>query len=232
MNSLPRIIRYYWDGQLTPNRIKHLNILQKTCGVPLQKISTDNIVDFEVPEDPINPGFYYLNASHKSDYARAYVTYHHGGGYTDVKNCPENWNKYFDELEKSDKDGIGTRQVENVNGKLTPFSTTDDRYNFINASLFIFKKHSPLLKWWLDYINKTINENIEQLKQYPGTVHPYVSADAWRYGWVPEHLIKYQYPLDWMKLASGFYFAQWHIKDTVLIRMYEPQTCENGHPYR
>ena len=164
MNSLPRIIRYYWDGQLTPNRIKHLNILQKTCGVPLQKISTDNIVDFEVPEDPINPGFYYLNASHKSDYARAYVTYHHGGGYTDVKNCPENWNKYFDELEKSDKDGIGTRQVENVNGKLTPFSTTDDRYNFINASLFIFKKHSPLLKWWLDYINKTINENIEQLK--------------------------------------------------------------------
>jgi hypothetical protein len=232
MNQLPRIIRYYWDGELTPNRLKHLKILETNAGIPLQKMSTDNIKSFEVPEDPINLGFYYLNASHKSDYARAYVTYYHGGGYTDVKNCPENWNKYFDELEKSNKDGIGTRQVENVNGKLTPFSEDDHRYNFINASLFVFKKRSPLLKVWLDCINQTINENIEKLKLYPGTVHPYISADAQKYGWVPSHFNGYPYPLDWMALAGVFYHAQSVVKDTTLIRMYPPQTCENGHPYR
>lgn len=232
MNQLPRIIRYYWDGELTPNRSKHLKILQNNSGVPLQKMSTENIKTFEVPENPINPGFYYLNASHKSDYARAYVTYYYGGGYTDVKNCPEDWNKYFDELEKSNKDGIGTRHVENVNGQLVPAPEDDEWYNLINVSLFAFKKRSPVLKCWLDYLNKIIDENIEQLKQCPGTVHPYVSSDAHLYNWVPNHLINYKYPFKWMALAEGFYFAQLHIKDTTLIRMYPPQTCENGNPYR
>lgn len=231
-NNIPRVIRYYWDGKLTSNRIKHLNTMQNKSGVPLEKMCAKNMIKYQVPEHPIHPGFFYLSAPHKSDYARAYVTYHYGGGYSDIKNCSEDWNKYFDELEKSDKDGIGTRRVENINGKLTTFPKTDSHYNFISVSLFIFKKHSPLLKLWIDYLNKILEKNLDKLKKYPGRVHPYVSADAWRYNWVPDKLIKYPYPLNWVQLSCVFYDLQSILPNTTIIRMYEPQTCENGHPYR
>jgi hypothetical protein len=231
--NIPRIIRYFWDGELTPNRIHHLGILERNSGVPLEKMSTDNMKSYEIAGDPIHPAFEYLNPSHKSDYARAYVTYHYGGGYTDVKNCPSDWNQYFNALESSGKDGIGTRLVENINGKLqSPFSETDIRYNFIGVNTFIFKKYSPVLKKWIEHNNNTLDKHFDMLKKYPGSVHPYVSADAKLYRWVPDHLLDYQYPLIWMELAGHFYWAQADSQDTTMLGMYEPQTYENGHPYR
>ena len=60
--NIPRIIRYFWDGELTPNRIHHLGILERNSGVPLEKMSTDGVLTtidaaFNKLQDPLPMGY-------------------------------------------------------------------------------------------------------------------------------------------------------------------------------
>nr|BAJ93350.1 predicted protein [Hordeum vulgare subsp. vulgare] len=49
-------------------------------------------------ERPIHKAYQYLSGTHQSDYARAYLMYYFGGGYTDTKHTHIDWNPYFKQL--------------------------------------------------------------------------------------------------------------------------------------
>ena len=54
-------------------------------------VTLDTMADWVVPAAPIHAAFPYLSAVHRSDYLRAYLMFHHGGGYSDIKQQSGNW---------------------------------------------------------------------------------------------------------------------------------------------
>jgi hypothetical protein len=54
-----------------------------------------------VKESPIPPAYPLLTPIHKSDYARAYLMHHYGGGYGDVKHYQFDWRPYLERLEQN-----------------------------------------------------------------------------------------------------------------------------------
>lgn len=48
-------------------------------------VTPENVADFIVEGSPFHPIYEHLSLVHRSDYLRAYLMYHHGGAYTDLK---------------------------------------------------------------------------------------------------------------------------------------------------
>lgn len=44
-----------------------------------------------VPGEPLHPAYPLLSLLHRADYLRAYLMFHHGGGYADIKPQTGNW---------------------------------------------------------------------------------------------------------------------------------------------
>jgi hypothetical protein len=94
-----------WFGGLenmSANRKKCLDSIYQHAGVDIVLITEDNLNHWLV--EPLHPAFEYLSLTHKADYLRSYLMHFYGGAYTDIKFNDFNWLKYFDDLEKSDKE--------------------------------------------------------------------------------------------------------------------------------
>ncbi len=75
-------------------------------------VTPDNLGEWLVPGHPFHPAYDDLALIHRSDYLRAYLLHHHGGGYTDVKAAQHRWRPMLDELNR-DQDAwlLGYREL-------------------------------------------------------------------------------------------------------------------------
>lgn len=97
MTGLPRRIFVIWFGPpMNANRRRGLASLQSESGVPVELVTESNLEDWTVPGHPIPTAFLNLTPVHRSDYLRAYLMHHHGGGYADVKWTSGSWIAAFD----------------------------------------------------------------------------------------------------------------------------------------
>ena len=80
---------------MSGDRLRGFEEMKKKIGIHVELISYDNLKQWEVPSDPLHPGFYHLSAIHQSDHLAAYLMHHHGGGYSDVKPPSGSWAPYF-----------------------------------------------------------------------------------------------------------------------------------------
>lgn len=218
------VLRFFWNGSIASMSDTRFNcyksIISNSKIKHIEMVTPSNFKNYEVKDQIIHPAFEYLNPSHQSDYVRAYIGYFYGGGYTDIKHCSYDWNPYFDILKNNpDKELIGYRTQIRVNGKYV-FTNQDhpDHLN-IGAGYWICKKGSSIMKNCLDKMTLILDKNYDQLKNYPGTVHPYISADHKIHGWVPAEFNDYQYPLEWTELMMCFHSAQKNNNDKLLYNM-------------
>lgn len=54
-------------------------------------ITSVNVGDWVKPDFPLHPAYQYLSFVHRSDYLRAYLMFHYGGGYADIKYQNGSW---------------------------------------------------------------------------------------------------------------------------------------------
>lgn len=104
VKHVDRVIYIFWtgDNEITPNRMKGIESMEKVCGVEVKLITPKNLPDYIKEEDPLPEAYQYLSLNHKSDYLRSYFMYHYGGGYADIKPHTHSWVPAFEKLDQSD----------------------------------------------------------------------------------------------------------------------------------
>lgn len=201
----------WFSDTISDNRKNALKILAKKSGVGLKLVTKNSFYSYENSELPIHSGFEYLSDVHKSDYARAYLMYFHGGGYSDIKANSFDWNQYFDKLMSSRYDAIGTAESRfewvanfwNDDKDIEEFVRS--RYNdFAAMSHFIFKPRTRFAYDWITNIHKLMDDNYEQLKENPG-LHPYAVRGGIHEsytGYVSPEQININYPFNWSDIGG------------------------------
>lgn len=171
--ELPREIWCFWTGtnEMSKDRARCLQQMKQMN--PIRLVTADTIGDVLVDGFPMHPGYEYLSLNHRSDYLRAYVMHHHGGGYSDIKVHPRPWGRAFARLDASeDKWMIGypertSRDVAALSGTLG----ADLRKNYRRlrgCGAFIFRPGSPMTQEWLGEVDARMTRALPQLEEHPG----------------------------------------------------------------
>lgn len=174
--SIDRIIYVFWtgDNEITPNRMKGLNSLERCSGVKVKLITTQNLHEYIKEEDPLPEAYQYLSLNHKSDYLRSYFMYHYGGGYADIKIYYHSWASAFDKLEQSEAYAIGYREVGfwgAANQSIESQKMKDDLRTYwrllIGNGAFICRPYTKLTAEWHAEAKRRLMENVETLRLHP-----------------------------------------------------------------
>lgn len=201
----------WFSDKMTESRKLAFDVLSNSCGVDLKLITSENFYDYENKQIPIHSGFQFLTDTDKSDYARAYLMYFYGGGYSDIKANNFDWNPYFDQLLFSRYDAIG--YAEQAFQDIANFWDNDtnikniveNNYNkFAGNGHFIFKPRTKFAYDWIVEIHRIMDKNYKQLKSNPG-VHPYMVRGGFHNCWdgvIPDSLINHGYPFDWTTIGG------------------------------
>jgi hypothetical protein len=171
------VYAFWFSESITDNRARALEKL-RSSSKNLVLLNTEEFLKYSHPELPIHEGFRYLTDNHKSDYARAYMMYFYGGGYSDIKPNEFDWDPYFDQLFLSRAHAIG--YANTLPGGIPKFwdnSETENEvinnfYKFIGFGHFIFKPKTDIAYQWITEIHKKMDQNYDKLRESPGvTVH-------------------------------------------------------------
>jgi len=100
-HGVPFVIWCYWEGaEMSPNRKISFDYLVKNIEVPVALITRDNLDLFIKSDHPLPEAFEYISVVHRSDYIRAYLMHHYGGGWHDIKatlvSYSSVWNEFID----------------------------------------------------------------------------------------------------------------------------------------
>lgn len=181
----PKVIYCFWTGKndLSENRKKSLEILEKYSGVDVKLITPLNLKDYVIEDFPLHPAYEYLSLVHRSDYLRCYFMYHHGGGYTDIKANYNNWLILFEILnECHDKFAMGyseTRKedigyvrsfVDKKNAKKINKDLKNNYHIVIGNCSYIFKPRSLLAQLWYQELHLRLDDHFDDLKKNPGNI--------------------------------------------------------------
>jgi hypothetical protein len=214
---------------MSTNRSHCLNILQKYSGCKVELITPNNISNYILEQYPIHPSYEYLSLTHKSDYMRAYLMYHFGGGYSDIKCNMFNWQKYFDKLLLSEnKDFIGyaeqhPAQIASNNILIK------SKYNLLAGMChFICKAKSPIAQQWIQNLHNILDQYLYKLKLYPGHYHPRAVCGG-VHGDESDKFKDSQYPLHWNEiLGSILHPIMYQYIDRLLLDM-PPSNVATGY---
>mgnify|MGYP005851962207 CR=1 FL=1 len=174
-NGVPKIIWCYWaGGPMNESRSKSFEVLLANIGVTVCLISRENVIDFVEEMNPLHPAFDYLSAVHQSDYVRAYLLHHFGGGWHDIKATLMNYEKVWDIFSdpnihlvgKPESKG-GPAQVFDNKGRWMP----DFWQELVSAIAWVGRPLTPLSHELLQNMEAHLDANLELLKKNPG-IHP------------------------------------------------------------
>jgi len=182
-----------WSGtnQMSENRINCINQFKEKSESEFLLVNPDNIDCFIVPSHPLHKAYMYLSETHKADYLRFYLMYHHGGGYSDIKKTTGSWKQAFIDLENSAYDVCGYPSI-GFHGIAHPPSAPFWK-ELIGPGAFIFKKGSILMKETLEDIEKRLDETYEELKLHPATSPTDVKGSG------------SGYPLHWAEICGAVF---------------------------
>lgn len=213
-----RVIYIFWtgDNEITSNRLKGIESLEKVSGVKVQLITPKNLSNYIVEDDPLPEAFQYLSLVHKSDYLRSYFMHHYGGGYADIKTYFHSWVEAFDQLDASKSAyvlgypevgfwGAANYDIEEENLK-------NDLYLYwrylVGNGAFICRPHTKFTEEWHHEVKRRLISKTETLRKYPAT--DYFGKEG-------------NYPIPWSWLQGAVFhplclkYHQYLLKDKALM---------------
>lgn len=203
---MDRVIYCIWFGQeMSAARKRCLDMLYEKSNVQVVLVTEENLECFILKNHPLHEGFKYLSSVHKSDYLRTYLMHFYGGGYSDIKPLPIDWNPYFDLLEADNAFGIGAPDPMVANyKKLKELDahkhwTSLDFYSFLNVGFFIFKPQTEFTDKWYNLLLSKMDEKIEMLKKYPAR-NSYESDFGY---FITERQTRY--PIHWIEIMAEIF---------------------------
>ncbi|WP_144786273.1 glycosyltransferase family 32 protein [Micrococcus luteus] len=196
---VPRRVFVLWTGRnaMPAVRVHSLRRLEDSLGVPMELVTPDDLPRWILPEHPLHPGYELLSLTHRSDYLRAYLLHHHGGGYTDVKQPTASWGPVFNVLAAREdlwmagypEDSTG--RVPRLGGSLE----RDLRLRFsdlVGTGAFVARPATPLTAEWLREVERRLDYFMDLLEVAPGGVRD--EAPGYVVGWT-QILADVLYPL-------------------------------------
>jgi hypothetical protein len=216
-----------WLGNkpMPKDRLMELFSIISNAQCPVIFLHPGNYHKWELPSDPFHPALKYLSEAHASDYLRAYLLHHYGGGYTDIKFTYKPWDIAFKLLKESDALGLGYPiKSQSSFGLSEVFDGTEelekykaDFQHLMGNPAFIFKKNTELSKELYDRTNRLLDFKLEELKKYPAQTPKDRFKDI-----LPDGS-ESQYPLYYIELGPDLFHQSIHkFKDKVIRFDIEP----------
>jgi hypothetical protein len=174
-NGVNFVIWCYWEGKpMNANRLKSFELLRKNIGVPVQLVTPENLQEFILPDSPLHRAFPYLSLVHRSDYIRAYLLHHYGGGWHDVKATEVSFQSAWDEFKQSEIWLVGRRELPRgaSPAKLeTGESVSTYWKELVAVPAWVGRKQTPFSRDLLAGIDRELDKNFEKVKKHPAK-HP------------------------------------------------------------
>lgn len=176
---LPRRIFTLWtgDNELTPNRSRGLDSIRAlNPAIDVVVVTPHNLADFVRPGAPLHPAYQHLSFVHRSDYLRAYLMHHHGGGYADLKTYFHPWEEFFEALERRpDRWVIGYPEIaSDKTARLKGRLGRDIRRHYrivAGQAAYVMRPGSPFTREWLAEVERLLDEHAEALAAAPGNAY-------------------------------------------------------------
>lgn len=134
-------------------------------------VTVDNLHQFIHPSRPLHKAYEYLTPVHKSDYLRPYFGYFYGGGYMDIKPCLGSWERGWNDLMQNRNPLIFMNSYANPDKGCVPEQLGEEIQNAYASlpyvSIYLTRKHNPVMLQWLDEADKILDEKFEILKTNP-----------------------------------------------------------------
>jgi len=176
--AVPRIILALWTGDnpLTANRIRGLESLKHANPeTPVALIGPENLSEFIEPGSPLHPMYDHLSLNHRSDYLRAYLMHHRGGGYADIKDYQHSWRAAFETIEGSNSiwvvgypelgpDYVGSQDAKVRRDLQRRFSA------IVGCGAFICRPGTPFTAEWLREVHRRLDYHSLELADHPGGI--------------------------------------------------------------
>lgn len=203
----------FWtgDNELTENRKNCLAQFKETCGCNVILVTTSNLHEYILKDQPLHPAYEYLSETHKADYLRTYFMHFHGGGYTDIKKTTGSWVNAFHELMADDNKWICG--YPEVNGGVAYIPLVNQWRELIGNGAYICKPQTPFTTEWYHEMCELLDSKLEKLKMYPSKFpqdqKPSVAS------------LNYQgYPIEWNEMLGRiFHKINYKYKNHVLNRL-------------
>lgn len=182
MTSYPTHIFGLWTGDnpMNANRRRGWESFGVT-GLEPVLITPENLDDFVVPAEPLHTAYPLLSLLHRADYLRAYLMFHHGGGYADIKVQTGNWLASVEKVARSPRlVAAGYREIRGgaalpdrslvggkpfILGKAVPmwkaraitFAMRAARPLMMGNGAYWFKPRTRFARVWLDAIHQRLD---------------------------------------------------------------------------
>lgn len=174
-SALPRRVFAAWtgDNDLTPVRAANLERMRETLGVPVELVTPDTLGEWVVEGHPIHPAYEHLSLVHRSDYLRAYLLHHHGGGWSDIKEPRTTWVPYFSRMELDGQAWLMSYReltaasVARLPGRLG-FDLAMHHPRLVGCGSMICRSHTPFTGEWLRQVDRLLDYFGPQAADYPG----------------------------------------------------------------
>ena len=144
-------------------------------------VTSANLDEWIAPGCPLHPAYPLLSLLHRADYLRAYFMFHHGGGYSDIKEHGGSWVEAVEAVKRSPRliaagyreirGGTGLPSASLVNGRpfllgrpVAPWQASVVTYAMRAArplmmgnGAYFFKPRTRLARRWLDAIHQRLD---------------------------------------------------------------------------
>ena len=195
-SELPRRVFVLWTGsnELSSNRRRNFELLRGTVRVPVELVSPGSLDNWVVPDHPLHPAYDDLSLVHRSDYLRAYLMHHHGGGYIDLKAPVASWRAGFDRAEADQPAWVTAYPESNAKASARfPGSMGRDIAahwsRLVGTAAMIVRSHTPFTGEWLREVENRLDRLGPELAEHPGGVRNEAAG----------------YPVSWTDLLGKVY---------------------------
>lgn len=215
-NGVPIVVWCYWEGEpMSGNRLLSFSYLVQNIGVHVCLVTPKNLNLFIKKEHPLPDSYQDLSIVHRSDYIRAYLLHHYGGGWHDIKATEVSYANVWDEFVDDSIWIVGRPETKNGAARTYDFEGRymPDYYDkLIAVPSWVGRPNTPLSYQLLTGIESLINKHTATLSRYPSK-HPRDKKITTKspLKWIFQFMkYSYQgrslnYPLEWTLFGNIFH---------------------------
>lgn len=190
---------------MSPARKNAIETLKSNSGCEIIIVNPSNLETFNNQSYPIHESYEKLSLTHRSDYLRAYLMYHYGGGYSDIKPFSFDWRPIFEKLHESEFQFTGSRESQ-PDHIASADRIIKNSYNLlVTMQRVIFKPKTEFALEWLQRVSLKISEKSDQLKKCDGSYHPRATSYGIHGERLKQSFNSYKYPFEWNELCGRIF---------------------------
>ncbi|APF40412.1 hypothetical protein BHE16_04605 [Neomicrococcus aestuarii] len=186
----PQRIFVLWtgDNEMSDNRKRSLDHLTENFSAEVTLVTPSNLNEWVVSTHPLHPAYEKLSLIHRSDYLRAYLAYHHGGGYVDLKSIRGDLGQLIGRINSNPAlwgggmRELGSHNVGEALGGSLPKEQRVNHSRHLWASCYAFRPKNRFTGEWLSEVERRLSYFEPLLTQNP-PMDPFGASKGYPVPW-------------------------------------------------